>query len=402
MRILLHGDSPSVATGYGNINRLLIKELIKIDKSLDFTVIGIADMGGWKDPNIYFYKIYPAIYNNYNDELGLTRLVSTLMGEDPEIHGKFDVLIYHNDMFHLDDITIDGKKVIDWIYEVGKNVKKKIIYTLVDTDQLKLEWGYVLAAFDYIVVPTKYSRNIITKHFPDLKNRIHVVQYAIDTELFYPQKKERTDGFTIGYVGRNQWRKNIQGVISAFDMFRHKHKTGYLYLHTKAEDKGQFGCNPLELLKDKGYYLTRDYYVPTNLNVNKGVKRETMNDIYNKFDVFLSASVGEGYGMPYIEAMLAGVPVIAPDNSTVPELLGNGRGYIYKNKMGYSFGWIDYNRVKPMPDMEDALCYLEKVYDAKIGTRDGDDVQEMIYRARSYALQFTPNKMAEEFYKVLV
>ena len=45
-------------------------------------------------------------------------------------------------------------------------------------------------------------------------------------------------------------------------------------------------------------------------SVGQGVSRAELNQIYNLFDVFALPTAGEGFGLPIIEAMAAGVPVV--------------------------------------------------------------------------------------------
>lgn len=353
MRILYWGDSPAVATGLGNVSKNLLSYLHK--QGHEIVVIGVNDRGGWKNPNEYPYKIYPAIYDNYYDVWGALRLVNVLKGEDKEIKGKFDVLLTNLDFFLLYELKISNTSLIEFI----KNYPiKKIIYTPVDNDIIYDYWLEIFKAFDKVYVPSYYSRAVLKKYGIESK----VVYYPLDTENFYQKKQEDKpkDKFVIGYVGRNQWRKDLFSLINIFHFFKQKHKEAYLYLHTKPDDMEQEGWNVLEILKHYNYYYGQDYYVPFNLDVNKGIERRSMIDVYNYFDVFLSASTGEGFGMPYAEALLCEVPLVIPDNSVAVDY--KNYSFIYKADRPHSFGWIDYNRIRRLVNIEDGVERLEEVY----------------------------------------
>ena len=59
-----------------------------------------------------------------------------------------------------------------------------------------------------------------------------------------------------------------------------------------------------------------------------------MARLFQSCDVHIMATGGEGFGIPSAEAMACGKPIILPDNSTGPELVGYGpqrRGWIAKS-----------------------------------------------------------------------
>ena len=167
-------------------------------------------------------------------------------------------------------------------------------------------------------------------------------------------------------------------------------------MHTNPVDFQHDGGDIYELCRYFGLQLGEDYYVPVDHEDNKGIPRQGMNEVYNMMDVFLSCSLGEGFGLPYVEAMLAGVPVIAPDNTTTEELIGLERGFTYRTRNTVCFGSFDLMRERPLPDVDDALEQLETVYCGNIKAEGYP-----INNAREFALTITAEKMGKEFYQLL-
>ncbi|HEY7823184.1 MAG TPA: glycosyltransferase, partial [Acidimicrobiia bacterium] len=55
-----------------------------------------------------------------------------------------------------------------------------------------------------------------------------------------------------------------------------------------------------------------------------GVPDDVMAQIYTRSDVLLSATAGEGFGLPVLEAQACGTRVVVSDFSAQPELVGDG------------------------------------------------------------------------------
>jgi len=55
-----------------------------------------------------------------------------------------------------------------------------------------------------------------------------------------------------------------------------------------------------------------------------GLPTEVMPHLYSSFDVFFNPALGEGFGVPIIEAQACGVPVITTDFTAMPEITGAG------------------------------------------------------------------------------
>jgi glycosyltransferase involved in cell wall biosynthesis len=154
-----------------------------------------------------------------------------------------------------------------------------------------------------------------------LPDRTNYVPHAAPRELYFPLQQEaiqnvrktffgnsRADHFIVLFVGRNARRKCTSDIIAAFKMFvdelfeRHGHRKATLVMHTDPHDRE--GPNL--------YHMLDAFNVKENVVFsNDRVKFEEMNLLYNSCDALVQFSSAEGFGLPVLEAKMAGKPIIA-------------------------------------------------------------------------------------------
>ena len=84
---------------------------------------------------------------------------------------------------------------------------------------------------------------------------------------------------------------------------------------------------------------------------------QKMAELYNIADVNISTTLGEGVGLSLIEASACGTTSIAPNNSAIPEMLGD-TGHIVKNSAHITMA-IDNNLVRPVVSVLGVINALE-------------------------------------------
>jgi glycosyltransferase involved in cell wall biosynthesis len=168
--------------------------------------------------------------------------------------------------------------------------------------------------------------------------------HAIDTKVFKPSKsitmadgrkmlarefmEVPQDAFVVGVNSANKGgqhgynRKAFPEMFLAFGMWAKKRTDAVLYVHTEA--KGAMGGIDLRALA-KACGIDDDRIVFVDQYAHRlGIPNEVLAAIYSSMDVFLQTSMGEGFGIPAIEAQACGVPAILSDFTAQPELLGDG------------------------------------------------------------------------------
>jgi glycosyltransferase involved in cell wall biosynthesis len=115
------------------------------------------------------------------------------------------------------------------------------------------------------------------------------------------------------FVGLFSPRKNIAGILQAYAILKKKHQVSH-HLVMVGERGWRYRAD-LELVQRLG--LESDVVFPGF------VEDEDLPAVYNLADVFIFPSLYEGFGLPVLEAMACGTPVVTSDLSALPEVVGD-------------------------------------------------------------------------------
>jgi glycosyltransferase involved in cell wall biosynthesis len=180
------------------------------------------------------------------------------------------------------------------------------------------------------IVYSKFGERMM--HNADLD--CYYVPHLVDCQIFKPKPKrvarEETrlpqDAFIVGMVAANKGapsRKCFQQQLEAFKILHAKHPDTHMHLHTaQGKNGGPDRVNLPELvdylgLSDCVTFADPYYYM-------LGLSDRDVSTVYNTFDVLTSVSMGEGFGIPIVEAQACGVPVIVGDWTAMSELCFGG------------------------------------------------------------------------------
>jgi glycosyltransferase involved in cell wall biosynthesis len=134
------------------------------------------------------------------------------------------------------------------------------------------------------------------------------------------------DKFVVGMNAANKGvtpiRKAFGENLLAFSMFAKKYDDAVLYIHT--DPSGSMGGIRInDLILSCGIPPEKVIF-PDPYLLRSGINQEILASIYSGMDVLLSTSMGEGFGIPTVEAQACGVPVIVSNFAASTELCGDG------------------------------------------------------------------------------
>ena len=174
---------------------------------------------------------------------------------------------------------------------------------------------------------------------------IHFLHHGVDTTVFAPvtdeEKADMRSKLGLPWdtvflsVGRNGNRKQIPRLLQAFKgmLGRVPNPASIgLILHTgDPTDSHRLGGWDLPAMVEDMGLQANITFSDTSASPVMGLDKRQMARLYQISDFHVSATGGEGFGIPSLEAMACGLPIILPDNSTGPELIGGERGWLVDN-----------------------------------------------------------------------
>jgi glycosyltransferase involved in cell wall biosynthesis len=211
-----------------------------------------------------------------------------------------------------------------------------VMYALMDTHVWQSQFWQIMDRATIPVLPSKWAVRQALQLRPHLADRLQAIYHGCEPDVFFPlspeeRRKARKEFFGIEddnrflalNCNRNQVRKDLPRTMAAFHLFHLEHPDSCLYLHSRRIDLGgDLASQALYIGLDLWKHPAEVVFAPDSYFAASGVPRTDLNRIYNCADVFVTTTTGEGWGLTTSEAMAAGVPVIGPDNTTFPEILG--------------------------------------------------------------------------------
>lgn len=429
-RVLVLADTPTCATGFAMVVRNVLEQLYKTGK-YEFDVIGINQFDSWYDQLKFPYRIFrAAVEGKSQDVFGRPRLNLALSGNDPDLLPPWDIIFTINDhyIFEQPFMQIGGQTVntaeliksYQLAYQNGATPDywfKWIAYWPVDSD-LKENWvtRSILLA-DYPVMYTEYGKNMVEywnlKGDLDLTN-LRQIPHGINTDEFYPisedEKKEfrksyfngmvKDDDFLVVNISRNQPRKAMDRSLQIFKEFQKRRPQSKLYMHCKVQDAwGSLA----EACRSWGLEVNTDVFFPESFSEHQGVPVDVLNKIYNVADAAMTTTLGEGWGFILTEAMATKTIVLAPNNTSIPEILNTPKGFNENEARGipiksfstssewFCTGAMDKERIRPLPNTDDFVEKLVWAYD------NPDKVQSIVERAYDWVQTITWSKVVKHW-----
>ncbi len=221
------------------------------------------------------------------------------------------------------------------------------------------------------------------------KEKITILTYNgkwISEEIYIDELINKTlKKFVFGFVGQNFGvRKRIERLIEAYAEFVNsstvnKDRT-ILHLHTMP-----ISIQGIDLIS-----IVKKYNIENNVIFSFGSTRSSawsenaMGVLFNTFDCNVSASSGEGFGLPTLESIACGVPNIGPNFSSFIELIGTS---------------MDDSPRGLLADLSDVQMIQDGSYRGLVSIGSFADCMSKMYTQKHLASEFSKNavKFSKDF-----
>lgn len=347
-------NSPGVSTGYGVQAKLVVDRLKR--HGLDVAALSNYGLDGrFEDLNTPYGKVphYPRGFDGYSNDVApndhldwakkhpdLADLMITLFDVWVFRNPKFDEIRKIASWVPIDHITIPPM-VEAWLRRDNVHPIAMAPNGAKLMEQRGIEHSYIPHAVDTRVFKA-------TDKLPDGQS---VVDYFASK-----------DKFVVGMVAANKasgmvHRKSYSENILAFSIFKQKHPDAVLYIHT--EPLGMTaGWNLIELIAACG--LSKDDVMfPDPQDYRFGVSDQMMAALYSGMDVLLAPSMGEGFGVPTMEAQACGTRVIGSGWAATADLVSED-GWLVDGQPQWDSAQKSWWQIPKVPSIVSAL---EAAYD---------------------------------------
>jgi glycosyltransferase involved in cell wall biosynthesis len=370
VKILWHSNAPWAPTGYGQQTALHVPELRDLGHEMGISA---------------FYGLQGGILNV--DDIPIYPRGQDIWGNDilpaHAEHFGADIVITLMDVWVLRATAVSRIRWCPWlpvdhkpcpppIARIAKLAYQPIAYSKFGKEQLEA------AEVDAAYVP-----------------------HGIDTELFQPGDKAEArkkmglpeDVFLVGMVAANKGnapsRKCFVEAMMGFKILHDRYQDTAIYIHSVTGTQHQ-GINLTELgevlqIPEDAMYFADQYQMQV------GYPNQYIRDAYNAMDVLLNPAMGEGFGLPIIEAQACGVPAIVTDWTAMSEVCKAGwkvSGRPFYTPMA---AWM------LQPNVAEIVDALDECYNLSDSARE-----HMAKKARVHARNYDVKHVAQVYWKPLL
>lgn len=303
-RVMWIGESPHLNTGFGKVSGHIVRGLMKLGK---YEILCLCKghppfIPLVREEHYVELPVFP--WQEFED-----RLVNCVRQFKPDVVVAFG---YPHTYRCLPDLkSAHPFKLVGYFSNDGAGIPRF--------------WVPVIKAMDLAITYSRSTEREVRGIIP--AQPTEMIYHGVQTKTFRPLRKreeirerEGLGGkFVVGCVARNHPRKQIPILLRAFASFAEGKDNVFLCLHMAEQDAG---WHLPELIRR--FRIANNTCMTRYAHYGLGHAERELNEIYNIFHVMALPTLGEGFGLPILESMSAGVPVLATRCTACQELIGSG------------------------------------------------------------------------------
>jgi glycosyltransferase involved in cell wall biosynthesis len=297
------------------------------------------------------------------------------------------------------DVVI--QQVLPNFFVYDGRFKKNILSIFSETDSIPRSWVDHCNTADEVWVASESSQKSLYKS--GVSKPIKIVPVPIDTDVFarswepLPFRKDFQDDYIFYAVADFNSRKRIDLLIQAFHSEFHPTEQAVLLLKVNSQglDQNQLAQHVGKLSEDvkaklRLYPKIDDYR--RDIVIAGSISNDDVNRLHISCDCYVSASVGEGWGIPALSAMAFGRDVILPNHSSYMDYANHSNCYLVdcheSNCYGFGESPPELHTAREScweVDMSDLRSAMRCAYE----DRNTEEAKERRWRATETALNYS-------------
>ena len=183
------------------------------------------------------------------------------------------------------------------------------MYHWADRQIYDLKWRYAVRQADRIIAISQCTKRDIIRFYDIDEQKIDVVYQPVTPRYYSPIPRTDAPPYML-YVGAVNSRKNLLGIVKAMEL-----------LPSDLDLPLYIVGNGHEYKREVQSYIAA-HGIQSRFRWLGGLSHEELHQLYTDALLFVYPSFYEGFGLPVVEAMLSGCPVVTSDRSSLPEAGG--------------------------------------------------------------------------------
>ncbi len=179
---------------------------------------------------------------------------------------------------------------------------------------------HVLRRARWVITPSHHTKELLVEWYGIDESKVDVIHNGVRDLLFdkTQQRSEKGDGNFILFSGRMVPMKNLAGMLRAFSLI--KDKVPHRVVITGHDRRRSSDARNASLVGHS--------FAQGRVEFKGHVSAIEMDDLLNHASVLVFPSFYEGFGLPPLEGMAHGCPVVVSNVSSLPEVCGDAAEYV--------------------------------------------------------------------------
>lgn len=303
-------DARLIKSTTGRYMQKLVQNLAKLPSDHRITIlIGRHDDPAELElPEKFEYKRVNYPIGSIGEQIGLNRRLKKLrpdlvhfgMTQQPILYKGRKITTIHD----LTTIRFENPARNRWIFKFKQKIYEKVVKNAAQQSA-------------YVITPSQYVKQDVAQYAKIAPEKIFVTYEAADRITAPAKPVPRLEGKQfIMYVGRATPHKNLVRLVRAFELLRKKYPSLMLVLA---------GAN------NPNYHrlgaLVTEKRLAHSIVFTDFVSEGELRWLYQNCAAYVFPSLSEGFGLPGLEAMMHGAPVVSSSATCLPEIYGDAAHY---------------------------------------------------------------------------